>query len=91
MIFEVLSQSTRGFDTVRKFMEYQKLDSLRHYVLIDQDQRLVAHHQKPEVDGGRWLTEILSAESDVLHLEAAAGLELPLSEIYAGVELEPDD
>lgn len=71
VIFEVLSESTKGFDAVRKFANYQKLDSLRHYVLVDQDQRLVVHHHLNSV--GQWMTEILTEESAVLKSKLRRG------------------
>ena len=82
-IFEVLSDSTRAFDFAGKFEEYQRLDSLRHYVLIEPKRRLVIHYERGET--GKWIYGPLSGEHDVLRM---LDIELPLREIYHQVELE---
>lgn len=88
VIFEVLWESTRNFDLGGKFREYKRLDTLRHYVTIEQRHREVGHSiRQPD---GNWLTEELTGENDVLHL-TAIGIDLPLSEIYDGIELLPAD
>lgn len=84
-IFEVLSDSTRGFNEIEKFEEYQRLPSLRHYVMIDPRRRSVTHY-KP-ADSREWRYLHLTAENDVLKL---LDIELPLTEIYHQVELDPE-
>ena len=84
-IFEVLSDSTRAFDFAGKFREYQRLESLQHYVLIEPRQRSVTHYERGAQ--GQWIYVLLTAESDVLRM---LDIELPLAEIYHQVELEPD-
>ncbi len=84
-IFEVLSDSTREFDFAGKFREYQRLESLQHYVLIEPRQRSVTHYARGTE--GQWIYLLLTAEADVLRL---LDIELPLAEIYHQVELEPD-
>ena len=82
-IFEVLSDSTREFDMAGKFREYQRLESLQHYVLVEPKRRLVIHYERGET--GKWIYGPLSGEHDVLRM---LDIELPLSEIYHQVELE---
>lgn len=84
-IFEVLSDSTRAFDLDGKFKEYQRLESLQHYVLIEPARREVKHYQRGEA--GAWIYRLLTGEHDALHL---LDIELPLSEIYHRVDLEPE-
>ena len=84
-IFEVLSDSTRAFDYAGKFEEYQRLDSLRHYVLIEPQRRSVTHCERGAQ--GQWIYVLLTREADVLRL---LDIELPLAEIYNQVELEPE-
>lgn len=43
VIIEVLSTSTAGYDRGEKFFHYRRLASLRHYVLIEQNQIMVEH------------------------------------------------
>ena len=85
-IFEVLSDSTRAFDLGRKFEEYRKLQSLRHYVLVETNRRSITHYQLDE--SGLWsIVQDLTAENDVLKL---LDIELPLTEIYHQIELDPE-
>ena len=84
-IFEVLSDSTREFDMAGKFREYQRLESLQHYVLIEPRQRSVTHYARGAQ--GQWIYVLLTAEGDVLRL---LDIEVPLAEIYHQVELDPD-
>ena len=85
-IFEVLSPSTETIDRGRKFNEYRRLDSLRHYILVNQHEMLVEHFARQ--DGGRWLMSPLTG-TDLLRL-ADIGLELPVSAIYERVEFPPE-
>ncbi len=91
VIFEVLSDSTREFDQTTKWDEYQKLESLRHYVLIEQESRWVRHYER--LENRRWTFEVLSAPDASLKL-AATAIDLPLDEIYAEITFpaaEPDE
>ena len=88
IIVEVLSNSTRNYDRGDKFASYRRLESLREYILIDQNPCHIEHYlRKP---GGVWeFMEIddLGAELVIPALELA----IPLAEIYAKVEmLEPE-
>jgi Uma2 family endonuclease len=38
VIFEVLSKTTEAYDRAQKFIEYVQIESLRHYVLVHQDE-----------------------------------------------------
>ena len=84
-VFEVLSDSTRAYDELEKFEEYQRLPSLRHYVLIDPRRTSVTHYKL--TDSGEWLYLHYAAENHVLKL---LDIDLPLTEIYHQVELDPE-
>ena len=82
VLIEVLSPSTAAYDRGDKFAAYQKLDSLREYVLISQDSVCVEHYLR---HGQEWdLTEFRS-RNDVFHL-TSIGCELSLQAIYAKVQ-----
>ena len=81
-IFEILSPSTENHDRGRKFVEYRKLSSLRHYILIDQHEALVEHGLRQ--DRGTWLWRELRA-GQVLFLPDLS-LELPVDLLYESVE-----
>ncbi|MBI4910393.1 MAG: Uma2 family endonuclease [Acidobacteria bacterium] len=79
VVFEVLS------DRETKFLEYQKLESLRHYVLVEQRAQRVEHYERAEA--GRWSYEVLRP-GDLLRL-ASVGIEVPVGEIYAATDIPP--
>jgi Uma2 family endonuclease len=84
-IFEVLSDSTRAFDLAGKFVEYQRLESLRHYILIEPKKLSVYCYERG--NSGTWSYRALTHEQDILHL---LDIDLPLTEIYHQVELDPE-
>ncbi len=77
-IFEVLSPSTRSRVRGDKFAYYRTIPSLRHYLLVEPDKRLVDHYASQGEDV--WLLTTLRG-GDVLRLDPP-GVELPLDEIY---------
>ena len=46
IIVEVMSPKSEADDTGRKWQAYQKIVSLKHYILLSQDQRLVNVHSR---------------------------------------------
>ena len=57
VLVEILSPSTAEYDRGAKFLDYQQLPSLRHYVLISQDRVTVEHRWR-----ARWRLEDRSAD-----------------------------
>jgi Uma2 family endonuclease len=83
VIIEVLSTSTEAYDRGDKFALYREIDSFEEYILISQD--------RPNVES--WLRQSDRAWSilNVTGLESTAGIrclgiQIPLAEIYAGVD-----
>jgi Uma2 family endonuclease len=87
VIVEVLSPSNEKDDVGRKLALYLKIPSLRHYLVIHQDRRLVVHHQRRDDLEGAFLTTI--APPDPLRLDPP-GIEIALPAIYDGVVLATD-
>ena len=85
VIVEVLSPSTANYDRHEKFDNYKHLDSLRHYLLIEQKQIKVVHHFLD--DNGAWHSETLSAPEAVVHLDAVS-CQLELSEVYRRINFD---
>jgi Uma2 family endonuclease len=85
MLFEVLSDSTEAYDRGAKSEQYRRIASLKAYVLINQGTAHVEHFER-EADGTWRLTEATGLE-EVLKLPAL-GAEIPLAELYAGVEFD---
>lgn len=81
LIVEVLSPSTEGIDRREKMLAYRTLPSLREYVLVAQDARLVEVYRCGE--DGAWSVETLG-EGDLLRLECA-GVTMTLDEVYEDV------
>lgn len=85
IIFEVLSESTAGYDRGRKFGAYRNIDSLQEYILVSQDTYLVEHFHR---EGDHWIFTAIQGQEGSLKLDSLA-VEIPLSEIYYQVEISP--
>ena len=85
VVFEILSPSTAGTDRIVKNREYAATPSIRRYVMLEQDRiaATVFHRQD-----GDWVGHLVGPH-DTLHLPEI-GVELPLAELYEGVEVLPD-
>ena len=88
VLIEVISASTERYDRGRKFDQYRLIPSLEEYVLISQNECAVDQYIK-QPDGG-WRYVPLRGESAILEI-AAAGIEVPLAEIYFGVAIEESE
>jgi len=84
VIFEVLSPSTEKYDRGLKFLHYRSIESLREYVLVDQNQVLVEQYTR-QADNTWTLRDYLSLDAE-LKLDSL-GVSLPLNRIYDRVEL----
>jgi Uma2 family endonuclease len=83
--FEVLSPSTRGIDSIKKPDEYRAVPTLLHFVMLDPVMAYAWINSRAE-DGGWRDHDVLSIDGMVSL--PGIGVELPMSEIYEGVELE---
>ena len=83
LIVEVLSPSTEGYDRGEKFERYRSLDSLEEYVLVSQGTARVETYFRQE--HGTWLLTPFSGLEAVARLRCLE-IDLPLGEVYAGVE-----
>jgi Uma2 family endonuclease len=87
LIIEVLSPSTEKYDRNTKFDRYRGIESFREYVLIAQESaRVQLFYRQPD---GAWAFDV------AVGLEAMArfrsiDVEVPLSEIYSGVQFPPE-
>ncbi len=82
VVIEVLSESTAGRDHGPKRWAYQRIPSLRHYVLIDQNEPTV-EVASLEADG-TWRSVIQHGLEGTRRLEAL-GVEVGLDEVFARV------
>jgi Uma2 family endonuclease len=91
VLFEVLSKSTEAYDRGRKFDQYRQVESLRAYVLVSQAEAQVEIYQRQP--DGNWLLHVEKGLQAVLQIPAI-GIDLPLSEVYDGVDFSaplPDE
>lgn len=75
LLVEVLSPATEASDRGQKFAEYRSLESLRHYLLLSQDQ--VRAELYTRADRGRWILSV-----------HGPGERLPLSAFEVEVEVD---
>ena len=86
VIFEVVSKTTRRTDEGEKKDAYLTIPSLQVYALVEQESATIAVYRRSATGFVRGVFEVLGA---VLPLEVI-GIELPLAEIYEGVEFTPE-
>lgn len=79
LITEVLSESTRKFDMIDKFIQYQKLETLQYYLLVEPEKHLVIVHKKTDEAG--WQTDTYTSINDVIDLPALQ-ISITLKDIY---------
>ncbi|MDW8291337.1 MAG: Uma2 family endonuclease, partial [Armatimonadota bacterium] len=84
VVIEVLSPSTEGFDRGEKFLLYQRLPSLREYVLVSQQSMRV--EQFVRLPDGGWQRREYTRPEQVMQLESV-GVALSVQAVYEGVEL----
>ncbi len=86
VIFEVLSESTAKKDRTIKLMEYQSLSSVQRLILLEQDQSVATVIART---ASGWSIEVLKAGGTLKMPEI--DIEIPLAELYEGLELTPLD
>ncbi|MFN7919879.1 MAG: Uma2 family endonuclease [Bryobacteraceae bacterium] len=78
VIVEVLSPSTSDYDSGGKFRLYRQLDSLKEYVLVEQDRpRMEVFRKTP----AGWMLTTYEGLDAVLQLDSV-GVSIALSEVY---------
>ncbi len=88
VIIEVLSKSTRNYDKGDKFYFYRSIPEFREYILIDQERYHVEQYAKTAEN--KWLLTEYDGQEAVLAMTAVS-LEIPLVDLYEGVEFEEVD
>ncbi|MGD1901914.1 MAG: Uma2 family endonuclease [Geitlerinemataceae cyanobacterium] len=82
LIAEVLSKSTEKFDRTDKFTNYQKLDNLEEYVLIEQDaQRVECRRRNAD---NIWETTVYETGDRVTL--TSLNLEFDIARLYRGLD-----
>jgi Uma2 family endonuclease len=86
IIFEVLSKKTRRIDEGEKKDAYLTIPSLNVYALVEQELARIVVHRRT-ADG--FVREVYDGMDAVVPLPEIE-IELPLAEVYEGVELTPE-
>jgi Uma2 family endonuclease len=87
VVVEVLSDSTEATDQGEKLREYQMLDSLQHYLLVDQHEARIEMYTREKEDG-HWDYVSVEGLAGILTLSALS-ITLALADIYEGIEFDP--
>ena len=80
LIVEVLSESTRKYDTVDKFINYQKFDSLQYYILVEPETVFISVFARAQND--EWNLRAYLKETDIIQLPQL-GISFTVNDIYA--------
>ena len=86
VVFEVLSASTAVTDRVEKNEEYRLTPSIRRYVMLEQARPAVTVFARA---GDDWAGHVLTGDAVLAMPEI--GVDLPLAEVYVGIEFATDD
>jgi len=85
MVFEVVSHDNKRTDRIEKVQAYRATPSIQRYVILEQTYIGATVFVRKGED---WMATAL-AEGDTLQLPEI-GIELPLDECYAGLDLPSD-
>ena len=80
IVVEVVSPSSRGIDRGVKLASYFVLPSLRHYLIVDTDKRVVIHHRR----GNEGRIEVQVLHDGQLTLDPP-GLAIDVRDIFVGL------
>ncbi len=84
VIVEVLSEYTERWDRSGKFAQYRRVESLREYVLVSQNELLIEWFTRRE--NGDWIYRDATGPEAICHLESL-DLKLSLAAIYRKLDL----
>jgi Uma2 family endonuclease len=88
LVVEVLSPDSERSDRGEKFTRYRELESLQEYVLVSQVRPQVETYFRQS--DGTWLFSPYAGIETTVRLRSLE-IELPMAEIYAGVEFPPEE
>ena len=79
LIVEVLSKSTSSYDRGEKFNFYRTVDSLREYILVEQDR--IAVEQFTRIERNKWQFQSYEQSSEQIEF-ASIPVSISLADIY---------
>jgi Uma2 family endonuclease len=84
VVFEILSKTTEGYDRGTKFQHFQRLPSVKEYVLVSQDRIVIERYVRQEDE--TWVLKTFDDPDSPFSL-ASVKVRIPMADIYRGVEL----
>jgi len=87
VVIEVLSPSTEAFDRGEKFAAYQRIPTLREYLLVAQDRTYVEHFIRQP--NGQWSCRVYDQPEQSVALLGGT-VSLPLQGIYEGISFSQE-
>jgi Uma2 family endonuclease len=88
VVFEVISRTSGHTDRIVKLREYQAVPSILRYVIVERTS--IGLTVLERTDGTHPWTSFALTADDVLHIPEA-GIEIPVTEFYEGVEIAPPE
>ena len=79
LITEILSDSTRKYDHTDKFIQYQKISTLRYYLLVEPEKQVVIFYEKD--DTGEWTAKTFTELAEIISLPVLDS-QIALGDIY---------
>jgi Uma2 family endonuclease len=86
LIVEVLSPSTESFDRGGKFLQYQRIESLRQYVLVSQNAPVIETYARGSES--KWIYTSFAGMDATCRLESV-DCAIPLASIYNDIQTVP--
>jgi len=83
VIIEILSESTESYDRGKKFLHYRRIPSLKEYVLVSQNQKLIERFVRQLDDD--WLLTTFDDPDGEFALSTVP-VRVPMADVYRGVE-----
>lgn len=80
LIIEVLSDSTRRYDSTDKFIQYIKIESLQYYLLVEPEKQVVIFYEKAA--DGDWVAKTYTENEEEVKLPKLNAT-LRIGDIYA--------
>lgn len=79
LIAEVLSPSTRFYDSTDKFIQYRKSNTLQYYLLVEQEKQLITVYSR--VGDDDWQSDVFTQLSEIINLPMLE-VNLSLADVY---------
>lgn len=87
VVVEVLSPSTEKYDRSDKFLAYQGVASLKEYLLVSQERKLIEQYVR---EGNSWRYVAWLPESGTVELRSVVAT-LRFDEVYEGVDVPAEE